>query len=159
MNNYIFVFDDLERCDCPINEVFGLINGLVEHEGTKVILVANEKEISQGVDDSNEALEYYAMSQIHVVPGQRKQFAWTYASARVDAEQDDSPDMGRSRAEQSRQFRNRWRRSSPVFPFGNRPSFDLFRKESLAPSPVHDRAQQRDSSVDRGLRLACLFLD
>ena len=58
MNNYIFVFDDLERCDCPINEVFGLINGLVEHEGTKVILVANEKEISQGVDDSNEALEY-----------------------------------------------------------------------------------------------------
>ena len=58
MNNYIFVFDDLERCDCPTNEVFGLINGLVEHEGTKVILVANEKEISQGVDDSNEALEY-----------------------------------------------------------------------------------------------------
>lgn len=38
--------------------MFGLINGLVEHEGTKVILVANEKEISQGVDDSNEALEY-----------------------------------------------------------------------------------------------------
>lgn len=58
MNNYIFVFDDLERCDCPINEVFGLINGLVEHEDTKVVLVANEKEIGQGVDDSNEALEY-----------------------------------------------------------------------------------------------------
>lgn len=58
MNNYIFVFDDLERCDCPINEVFGLINGLVEHEGTKVILVANEKEISQGVDNGNYALEY-----------------------------------------------------------------------------------------------------
>lgn len=63
MNNYIFVFDDLERCDCPINEVFGLINGLVEHEGTKVILVANEKEISQGVDDSNEALEYLVALQ------------------------------------------------------------------------------------------------
>ena len=38
---YIFVFDDLERCDCPINEVFGFINELVEHENTKVILVAN----------------------------------------------------------------------------------------------------------------------
>lgn len=58
MRNYIFIFDDLERCDCPINEVFGLINGLVEHEGMKVILVANEKEISQKEYDGNEALEY-----------------------------------------------------------------------------------------------------
>lgn len=23
---YIFLFDDLERCDCPINEVFGFLN-------------------------------------------------------------------------------------------------------------------------------------
>lgn len=46
MKDYIFIFDDLERCDCPINELFGFINGLVEHEGTKVILIANEKEIS-----------------------------------------------------------------------------------------------------------------
>lgn len=47
---FIFVFDDLERCDCPINEVFGFLNELVEHENTKVIIIANEKELS-GVAD------------------------------------------------------------------------------------------------------------
>ena len=46
MKSYIFVFDDIERCDCPLNELFGFINGLVEHEGAKVILVAYEREIS-----------------------------------------------------------------------------------------------------------------
>lgn len=45
MKDFIFIFDDLERCDCPINELFGFINGLVEHESTKVLLIANEKEI------------------------------------------------------------------------------------------------------------------
>jgi KAP family P-loop domain. len=58
VKNYIFIFDDLERCSCPINEVFGLINGLVEHEETKVIIVANEKEICQVNDNSGVALEY-----------------------------------------------------------------------------------------------------
>ena len=38
LKSYVFIFDDLERCDCPLNEVFGFINGLVEHEGTKVII-------------------------------------------------------------------------------------------------------------------------
>ena len=46
LGSFIFVFDDLERCDCPINEVFGFFNELVEHENTKVILIANEKELS-----------------------------------------------------------------------------------------------------------------
>ena len=55
---YIFVFDDLERCDCPINEVFGFINELVEHENTKVIMVANEKELSGVADIDNLELQY-----------------------------------------------------------------------------------------------------
>lgn len=55
---YIFVFDDLERCDCPINEVFGFINELVEHENTKVILVANEKELFGVADIDNLELQY-----------------------------------------------------------------------------------------------------
>ncbi|WP_111186395.1 P-loop NTPase fold protein [Stenotrophomonas maltophilia] len=41
----IYVFDDLERCEMPINAVMGYINVLVEHEGRKVILIANENEI------------------------------------------------------------------------------------------------------------------
>lgn len=58
MKSYIFVFDDLERCNCPINEVFGFINGLVEHEGTKVILVANEREISENGAKTKKELQY-----------------------------------------------------------------------------------------------------
>lgn len=58
MKSYIFIFDDIERCDCPLNEVFGFINGLVEHEGTKVILVANEKEISMNEIIAQKELQY-----------------------------------------------------------------------------------------------------
>lgn len=58
LKNYIFIFDDLERCDCPINEVFGFINGLVEHEETKVILVANEKEISIKENRESKEMQY-----------------------------------------------------------------------------------------------------
>lgn len=58
LNQYIFIFDDIERCDCPLNEMFGYINGLVEHEGAKVILVANEKEICDCVDTIQKELQY-----------------------------------------------------------------------------------------------------
>ena len=44
-SKYKFIFDDLERCSCDINEVLGYINNLVEHNGVKVILIANESEI------------------------------------------------------------------------------------------------------------------
>jgi Cdc6-like AAA superfamily ATPase len=42
----VYVFDDLERCDAPINKILGYINQLVEHDGAKVILIANEEEIT-----------------------------------------------------------------------------------------------------------------
>lgn len=58
MQSYILLFDDIERCDCPLNELFGFINGLVEHEGVKVILVANEKEISVQNVDLQKELQY-----------------------------------------------------------------------------------------------------
>ncbi len=35
------VFDDVERCDLPVKQLMGLINRFVEHEGKRVILVAN----------------------------------------------------------------------------------------------------------------------
>jgi KAP family P-loop domain len=44
----IFVFDDLERCEMSINVVMGYINELVEHDGCKVIIIANENEIVGG---------------------------------------------------------------------------------------------------------------
>ena len=47
LDKNIFIFDDLERCNCSINDILGYINGLVEHEGVKTILIANESEIGQ----------------------------------------------------------------------------------------------------------------
>lgn len=58
IKNTILIFDDLERCDCPINEILGYINGFVEHEGMKVILVANQKEIGKSTYLKNQELKY-----------------------------------------------------------------------------------------------------
>lgn len=41
----LLIFDDLERCSIPIPNLLGYINQFVEHEGLKVILIANEEEI------------------------------------------------------------------------------------------------------------------
>lgn len=49
-NTALFVFDDLERCDVPVNRVLGYINEFVEHDGCKVVIVANEREI-RGSED------------------------------------------------------------------------------------------------------------
>ena len=49
----------MERCDCPINEVFGILNELVEHENTKVVIVANEKEVSDIIDTQCLDWQYY----------------------------------------------------------------------------------------------------
>lgn len=37
------IFDDLERCRIAHDELFGLLNRFVEHQGKKVILIANSK--------------------------------------------------------------------------------------------------------------------
>ena len=41
----LIVFDDLERVDMPINQVLGYLNGFVEQDGKKVLVLANEDEI------------------------------------------------------------------------------------------------------------------
>lgn len=46
VNQRILVFDDLERCNIKLEDLFGYINYFVENEsGTKVIVVANEEEV------------------------------------------------------------------------------------------------------------------
>ena len=58
LSSYVFIIDDLERCSCPLNDLFGFINSLVEHEGVKVILVANEKEIRTTSAQEEKELKY-----------------------------------------------------------------------------------------------------
>lgn len=53
ISNYIIFIDDLERCNCNISEIMGLLNNFVEHSETKIIIIANEKEIEsspEGLD-------------------------------------------------------------------------------------------------------------
>lgn len=57
IKNSILIFDDLERCECPVNEILGYINSFVEHENMKVILIANQSEIGRNIDQRKE-LQY-----------------------------------------------------------------------------------------------------
>jgi hypothetical protein len=41
------VFDDLERCSMSITDVMGFINGFVEQENLKVVVIANQAEIPE----------------------------------------------------------------------------------------------------------------
>ncbi len=48
--NHLLIFDDLERCSIPINDVLGYINYFVEHQNYKVIIIANEEELDKSND-------------------------------------------------------------------------------------------------------------
>lgn len=45
LENRLIIFEDLERCTIDIVEFLGYVNNLVEQDGVKVLLVANENEI------------------------------------------------------------------------------------------------------------------
>jgi hypothetical protein len=55
---FVLVFDDLERCSLPISDLLGYINYFVEHDGYKVIIVANEDEILAQEDENESATAY-----------------------------------------------------------------------------------------------------
>lgn len=45
LTDKLIILEDLERCSIDITEVLGYVNNLVEQDGVKVLLVANEKEL------------------------------------------------------------------------------------------------------------------
>jgi hypothetical protein len=56
--NKILVFDDLERLsDEILDEVLGFINSYTEHQGLKVIIIADENKIKEKVKNYNEVKE------------------------------------------------------------------------------------------------------
>jgi hypothetical protein len=102
----VYVFDDLERCEAPINKVLGYINQFVEHGSAKVIILANEKEISDGKDYTRrrekligktlhvssvfgEAFEHFTLNIDHAatrsfIKGSTADIATVYAQSKVD---------------------------------------------------------------------------
>lgn len=77
----VYVFDDLERCEAPINKVLGYINQFVEHGGAKVIILANEKEIGAG-EDYVRRREKLIGKTLHVTSVFEE--AFTYFSSLID---------------------------------------------------------------------------
>jgi hypothetical protein len=53
----ILIFDDLERAKMPLKEVLGYINTFVEHDDSKVILIANEDQILTPLEGDNLTVE------------------------------------------------------------------------------------------------------
>lgn len=49
-DNFVLIFDDLERCSMKISDVLGYINHFVEYQGYKVVVVANEDEVIKNDD-------------------------------------------------------------------------------------------------------------
>lgn len=45
--NRILIFDDIERCKIPIDELYGFINDFVEHSECKVILISDEEKLDE----------------------------------------------------------------------------------------------------------------
>ncbi|NIJ45544.1 hypothetical protein FHR24_002012 [Wenyingzhuangia heitensis] len=46
-SKYVICFDDLERCQIPIQEILGFINNYTEHKYLKTIIFADEKNINK----------------------------------------------------------------------------------------------------------------
>jgi hypothetical protein len=44
-NKKIIIFDDLERCPIALNEILGYINDYIEHQDSKIIILANEDKL------------------------------------------------------------------------------------------------------------------
>lgn len=60
VGNGILVFDDLERCLIPNEQLFGILNQFTEHSNCKVILIANEVKL---VSKSREEAHYYQIKE------------------------------------------------------------------------------------------------
>lgn len=59
--NMVICFDDLERCSIPINDLFGMINTLVEHCNCKVIILADENNIGKMYANTNIEAKYLTL--------------------------------------------------------------------------------------------------
>ena len=52
IKNTLIILEDVERSTIEISKLLGFVNGLVEYDGAKVLLVANEKEILKENDET-----------------------------------------------------------------------------------------------------------
>lgn len=56
LENKLLILEDVERCNINITDLLGYVNGLVERDGVKVLLIANESEIEIVSEEINSYL-------------------------------------------------------------------------------------------------------
>lgn len=56
--NRVLIFDDVERCKIPLDELFGFVNGIVEHSNSKVVLVCDEDRLVEVAKREELNIEY-----------------------------------------------------------------------------------------------------
>lgn len=56
--NRVLVFDDIERCRIPLDELFGFINGIVEHSNSKVVLICDEIKLEEVAEQEGLMVKY-----------------------------------------------------------------------------------------------------
>ena len=55
-NSKPIIFDDLERCNIDLEDLFGAINKYVEHHECKVIVIAHDEKLNEGLTDKKEKI-------------------------------------------------------------------------------------------------------
>ena len=55
-NSRSIIFDDLERCKIDQEDIFGAINKYIEHHQCKVIVIAHDKKLQEGLTDKKEKI-------------------------------------------------------------------------------------------------------
>ena len=61
IDKHILIFDDFERCGIEPNIMLGYINEYIENKNNKVIVIANQKEVSKSKRMNNLELKYLAV--------------------------------------------------------------------------------------------------
>lgn len=56
--NKVLIIDDVERCKIPIDELFGFVNGIVEHSNSKVILICEENKLTSVASNEDLTISY-----------------------------------------------------------------------------------------------------
>lgn len=63
IEEYVLIFDDLERCNLDFNIIFGYINNFLEHKKNKCIIVTNQKESIRKIFRNNIELKYLVLRE------------------------------------------------------------------------------------------------
>jgi len=64
LENKVIIFDDLERCVISLRSVLGYINNFIEHDGLKVIILANENDILQNEEKEKSLQQKHPYKEI-----------------------------------------------------------------------------------------------